>query len=94
LGVVEYAALARGETLPVTGAGVGGAAAQIGKWRRARLIGVDRYQLPSRSPAARAIDDFILIEDKPRDYAVHRLTKGRGAQVSSTLLAGRASSRH
>jgi NADPH:quinone reductase len=88
LGVVEYAALARGETLLVTGAGVGGAAAQIGKWRGARVIGVDRYQLPSPSPAARAIDDFILLEDEPRDSAVHRLTKGRGAQVVFDAVGG------
>jgi NADPH2:quinone reductase len=50
LGVVEYAALAPGETLLVTGAsgGVGGAAAQIGKWRGGRVVGVDRHQLPLR----------------------------------------------
>jgi NADPH:quinone reductase-like Zn-dependent oxidoreductase len=54
LGVVEYAQLASGETLLVTGAGggVGGAVAQIGKWRGARVIGVDRQQLPDDSPAA------------------------------------------
>jgi NADPH:quinone reductase-like Zn-dependent oxidoreductase len=44
LGVVEYAALAPGETPLVTGAGggVGGAAVQIGKWRGGRVVGVDR----------------------------------------------------
>ena len=41
LGVVEYAQLASGETLLVIGAGggVGGAAAQIGKSRGARVVG-------------------------------------------------------
>jgi NADPH:quinone reductase-like Zn-dependent oxidoreductase len=56
LGLVEYAQLASRETLLVTGAGggVGGAAAQIGKWRGARVIGVDRRQcrLASRNDAA------------------------------------------
>src|SRR5271170_5685228 len=46
LGVIEYARLAAGETLLVTGAGgrVGSAAAQIGKWRGARVIGVGGRQ--------------------------------------------------
>jgi NADPH:quinone reductase len=44
LGLVEYARLAPGETLLVIGAsgGVGSAVAQIGKWRGARVIGVDQ----------------------------------------------------
>src|SRR5207249_3610099 len=58
LGLIEYAQLASGETLLVTGAGggVGGAAAQIGKWRGARVIGIDRRPLPESSAAAGAID--------------------------------------
>jgi NADPH:quinone reductase-like Zn-dependent oxidoreductase len=62
LGVVEYAQLAPGETLLVIGAGggVGGAAAQIGNWRGAHVIGVDQHQLRSDSPAARAIDEFFV----------------------------------
>src|SRR5882762_4383436 len=96
LGLVEYAELAPGETLLVTGAsgGVGGAAAQIGKWRGARVIGADRHQLPSGSPAAPAIDDFIVLEDKPFDSAVRRLSKVRERRSSLTLWAGRSSSRH
>jgi len=66
LGVVEYARLDPGETLLVIGAGggVGGAAAQIGKWRGARVIGVDRHPLRPDSPAAPAIDDFIVVKDE------------------------------
>jgi NADPH:quinone reductase len=90
LGVVEYAALAQGETLLVTGAGggVGGAAAQIGKWRGARVIGVDRYPLPSGLPAAAVFDDFILLEDEPLDSAVRGLTQGQGAQVVFDAVGG------
>jgi NADPH2:quinone reductase len=73
--------------MPQSGAGIS-AAAQIGKWRGARVIGVDRYQLPSRSPAARAIDDFILLEDEPLDLATRRLTKGQGAQVVFDAVGG------
>ena len=77
LGVVEYAQLAPGETLLVIGAGggVGGAAAQIGKWRGARVIGVDQRQLRSDSPAARAVDDFFVLGGEPLDSLVARATE-------------------
>lgn len=90
LGVVEYAQLASGETLLVIGAGggVGGAAAQIGKWRGARVIGADRHQLPSDSPAARAIDDFFVLEGETLDVIIARATNGRGAQVIFDTVGG------
>src|SRR5882672_4500778 len=72
LGVVEYAQLAKGETLLVTGAGggVGSAVAQIGKWRGARVIGADQRQLPDDSPAAGAVDDFFVLGDEPLEAVV------------------------
>jgi NADPH:quinone reductase len=90
LGVVEYAQLASGETLLVIGAGggVGGAAAQIGKWRGAHVIGVDRHQLRSDEPAARAVDDFFVLEDGTLDSIVARATGGRGAQVIFDAVGG------
>src|SRR6266571_6491045 len=90
LGLVEYAQLAPGETLLVIGAsgGVGGAAAQIGKWRGARVIGVDQHQLRSDSPAARAVDDFFVLEDGTLDAIVARATGGRGAQVIFDTVGG------
>jgi len=90
LGVVEYAQLAPGETLLVIGAGggVGGAAAQIGKWRGAHVIGVDQHQLRSDSPAARAIDDFFVLEGETLDSIVARATGGRGAQVIFDAVGG------
>src|ERR1700741_52459 len=80
LGVVEYAQLASGETLLVIGAGggVGGAAAQIGKWRGAHVIGVDRRQLRADSPAARAINEFFVLEGETLGSLVARATDGRG----------------
>jgi NADPH:quinone reductase len=90
LGVVEYAQLAPGETLLVIGAGggVGGAAAQIGKWRGAHVIGVDQHQLRSDSPAARAVDNFFVLEGGTLDSIVARATSGRGAQVIFDTVGG------
>jgi NADPH:quinone reductase len=90
LGVVEYAQLASGETLLVTGAGggVGGAAAQIGKWRGAHVIGIDRRPLSPDSPASRAIDDFFVLEGEAPDAVVRRVTNGSGAQVVFDTVGG------
>ena len=41
---------------------MGGAAAQMGKWRGARVLGVDRHPLPSESAAAHAVDEFFDLE--------------------------------
>ena len=83
LGLIEYARLASGETLLVIGAngGVGGAAAQIGKWRGAHVIGVDRQELRSGSPSAAAIDDFFVLGSNPVEKMVRSATKGRAADV-------------
>ncbi|HEX4193878.1 MAG TPA: zinc-binding alcohol dehydrogenase family protein, partial [Stellaceae bacterium] len=90
LGLVEYAQLTSGETLLVTGAGggVGGAVAQIGKWRGARIIGVDQRQLPDDSPAAGAIDDFFVLGDEPLEAVIRRATNGRGAEVVFDTVGG------
>jgi NADPH:quinone reductase len=90
LGLVEYAQLAAGETLLVIGAngGVGSAAVQIGKWRGARVVGVDRHQLLPDSPVARAIDDFFVLEGQAFDSIVRGATNGRGAEVVFDTVGG------
>jgi NADPH2:quinone reductase len=90
LGVMEYAQLVAGETLLVTGAGggVGGAAAQIGKWRGARVIGVDRHELPAGSPATTALDDFFVPSEEPLGSVVRRASGGRGADVVFDAVGG------
>ncbi len=90
LGVMEYARLDAGETMLVTGAGggVGSAAAQIGKWRGARVIGVDQHELPSGSPAHAAFDDFYVLGAEPLYAAVHRMTNARGADVVFDAVGG------
>jgi len=90
LGLIEYGQLAAGETLLVIGAngGVGGAAAQIGKWRGARVLGVDRRPPLPEAPAARAIDDFFVLNDQPVEVQVRSLTQGRGAEVVFDTVGG------
>jgi NADPH:quinone reductase len=90
IGLVEYGRLAGGETLLVVGAGggVGGAAAQIGKWRGSRVIGVDRRELQAGSPAALAVHDFFVLGSEPLDSAIARMTGGRGAQVIFDAVGG------
>ena len=90
LGLIEYAQLASGETLLVTGAGggVGGAAAQIGKWRGARVIGIDRRPLPKDSPTAGAVDDFFVLGDEPLKSVIRGATNGRGADVVFDAVGG------
>lgn len=90
LGAVEYAQIGSGETMVVTGAGggVGCAVAQIGKWRGAHVIGVDRRQLPSNSPAASAFENFCVLENEPLDVVVRRATGGRGAHVVFDTVGG------
>lgn len=90
LGVVEYAQLAPGETLVVIGAGggVGGAAAQMGKWRGAHVIGVDHHELRADSPAASAMSEFFVLGGEPLDVVVRRTTNGRGADVIFDAVGG------
>ena len=90
LGLVEYARLVPGETLLVVGAnsGVGGAVAQIGKSRGARVIGTDRSPLVRATPAARAFDDFLASKDRPVEIGVRELTNGRGADVVFDTVGG------
>jgi NADPH:quinone reductase len=90
LGLIEYAKLAAGERLLVIGAsgGVGGAAAQIGKWRGARVLGVDRRPLSPGAPAAGAVDEFLVLNDQPLDTGVRGLTHGSGAEVVFDTVGG------
>jgi NADPH:quinone reductase len=90
LGIVEYARLVPGETLLVIGAGggVGSAGAQIGKWRGAHVLGVDRHPLPSESAAAHAVDEFFVLEDEMLDQVISDATSGRGAEVIFDTVGG------
>jgi NADPH:quinone reductase-like Zn-dependent oxidoreductase len=83
IGIIEYARLEQGETLLVIGAGggVGGAAAQIGRWRGARVVGVDRRPLPSEAPAARALDAFAALGPEPLEKVLRAAAGPGGANV-------------
>src|SRR6204780_5090905 len=75
LGLIEYAQIGAGETLLVIGAngGVGSAAAQIGKWKGARVIGTDIGPLAQAASAARAFDEFLVPKDRPLEIRVPEL---------------------
>jgi NADPH:quinone reductase-like Zn-dependent oxidoreductase len=90
LGLIDCARLDAGETLLVigVGGGVGGAAAQIGKWCGARVIGVDRHPLAPGSPAAAALDEFLVLDGGPLDAGVRRATGGRGVRVAFDCVGG------
>jgi len=89
LGLIEYAQIRAGETLFVIGAngGVGGAVAQLGKWKGARVIGADVRPLDQASAGARSFDDFF-VSDRPLETGVRELTKGRGADVVFDSVGG------
>ena len=71
-GVVDYARLAKGETLAVIGAGggVGGAAIQLAKYLGARVVAISRKPLPADSPAATLADAWIGSAELERTGAV------------------------
>lgn len=80
---LEYAELARGETLVVIGAtgGVGGAACVIGAARGARVLAACRGAPAAASPARHAGAEVIDITTTDLAAAVAELTNGEGADV-------------
>jgi NADPH:quinone reductase-like Zn-dependent oxidoreductase len=90
-GAVETAQLVAGETIAVFGVsgGVGGAVAQIAHALGANVIGVDRRQPGSQTPAAAVIDDFITFDPAAEvGAAIKRLTGGTGADVVYDAVGG------
>jgi NADPH2:quinone reductase len=90
LGLAEYAHLSPDETLLVIGAkgGVGGAAAQIGHYLGAQVIGVDRGPLERGGQVDRAVDDYLDTTDGHLEKTVRELTKGLGASVVFDSVGG------
>jgi len=90
-GAVETAQLSAGETIVVFGVsgGVGGAVAQIARALGANVIGVDRREPAPETPAADAIDDFVVF-DPATDVAaaIKQRTGGRGADVVYDAVGG------
>jgi NADPH2:quinone reductase len=88
-GVVESAALQRGEVLAVIGAGggVGGAAAQIGKWLGARVIGLDKREPHPEAPI-RAVAETLVIGAPDAAATIRTATGGRGAHVVFDAVGG------
>ncbi len=90
-GAVETAQLAAGETIAIFGVsgGVGGAVAQIAHALGANVIGVDRRQPSTDTPAATVIDDFVVFDPAADVGAdIKRLTGGAGVQVVYDAVGG------
>ena len=83
VGVIEYAALQRSETLAVIGitGGVGGAGAQLARRIGARVIGIARRQPPPDAPAAQLGAEILTPDLEKAAAAVRASTGGRGVDV-------------
>jgi NADPH2:quinone reductase len=90
LAVMEYARLEAGENLVIIGAGggVGSSAAQIGRWRGARVVGVDRHVLPDNFPTRSSFDQFIPIESKDPKDLLREAAGSKGAEVVFDTVGG------
>jgi NADPH:quinone reductase-like Zn-dependent oxidoreductase len=82
--LVEAAAIQKGETVLITGAGgaVGRAATQIAHWLGATVIGAER------SDKASDADLFINIKGKALDAEVKRLTHDQGVDLVLDVVGG------
>jgi NADPH:quinone reductase len=90
LGLIDYAALQPGESVAIVGVGggVGGAVAQMARWRGASVIvGVGMQAPPPGSPAARSIDRFVAVDGNFAD-GVREATGGLGADVVFDAVGG------
>ena len=89
-GLVEYARLAKGETVAVFGAtgGVGGAAVQIAKRRGARVIAINRSAPAADTLVARLADVMLDANDPELPSVLRSLNAGRGADVILNAAGG------
>jgi NADPH2:quinone reductase len=88
-GAAETAQLQAGETIAVFGVsgGVGGAVAQIAHALGATVIGVGRRQPDPHTPAAKVIDDFVVLgPDAAAD--IRRANRGKGVEVVYDAVGG------
>jgi NADPH:quinone reductase-like Zn-dependent oxidoreductase len=85
LALVHSADIRAGETVLIVGASgaVGSAAAQIAKWKGARVIGADR-----RKPAQSMADESIDTSAEDLRESVLRLTGGNGAGLAFDTVGG------
>jgi NADPH:quinone reductase-like Zn-dependent oxidoreductase len=88
-GAVETAQLQAGETIAIFGVsgGVGGAVAQIAHELGATVIGVGRREPEPHTPAAKVIDDFVVLShDAAAD--IKRANNGKGVEVVYDAVGG------
>jgi NADPH:quinone reductase len=83
-GLVDVADIQAGETVLITGAlgAVGRAATQIARWKKAKVIGADISDKPSK------VDVFINAKAKELPVEVKALTNGKGADLVFDAVGG------
>jgi NADPH2:quinone reductase len=89
-GLIEYAALSKGETVAVIGAtgGVGSAAVQIAKRMGARVLAINRSRPSADSRLARLADVLLDSEDPNLASTLHSINDGNGADVVFNAAGG------
>jgi NADPH2:quinone reductase len=82
--LVHAADIQAGETVLITGAlgAVGRAATQIAHWKKARVIGADRFDKPSEA------DTFVNTKSKDLPVEVKALTDGKGVDLVLDAVGG------
>lgn len=90
-GLIEYAALAKTETVAVIGStgGVGGAVVQLAKRIGARVIAIDLSRPSANGQAARVADVLLDSEDPNLASTLRSANGGRGADVVFNAAGGR-----
>lgn len=93
IGLVRDAKVCEAEMVLITGAsgGVGTAVIQLSKWKRARVIAVDRRVVPPEKQRELNLDFQIDISGGDYDKMVQRVrefTQGRGADIAFDCVGG------
>ncbi|HEX3743159.1 MAG TPA: zinc-binding alcohol dehydrogenase family protein [Bryobacteraceae bacterium] len=87
IAVMEYARLAKGETLAVIGAGgVGGSAIQLAKYVGARAIALTKGPLPADSPAAKLADEVFETAEGAHGVQADVVLNTVGGEMFETAL--------
>lgn len=90
LGLVETAGVKQGETVLVTGArgGVGSSVAKIAKSKGARVIGVNREAMNTKTAAESGIDLSLSSKSDDLQKKVKEFTGGKGVDVAYDCVGG------
>jgi NADPH:quinone reductase len=88
--LIDAAGLSEGETALITGVtgAVGGAAAGIAHWRKARVLGTIRQESEAAAYPDLPVDHYINLGSGSLPESVQSLTAGRGVDVVLDVVGG------